>query len=92
MCPLLTRKPSFDWLIANHRFGSRAADRSQAEAGQLRSFLTTARVAGFGFWGRLLSGHSTAGEIEPDNVFAIDNGFDPLMDNRDTVRIIKYLT
>ena len=38
------------------------------------------------------AGHSTAGEIEPDNVFAIGNGFDPLMDNRDKVRIIKYLT
>jgi hypothetical protein len=35
---------------------------------------------------------STVAEVEPDNVFAIENGFDPLMDDRDTVRRIKHRT
>jgi hypothetical protein len=33
---------------------------------------------------------ATVTEVEPDYVFAIENGFDPLTGNRDTARKIKH--
>lgn len=31
-------------------------------------------------------------EVEPDDVFVIENDFDPLMDDRDTAKKIKHRT